>query len=81
MLITCLGSEIFYFLDTNGRFLRNFNTTANAKLTYADVDQTGRVIAIAMNLKKYSCFSKTKIIFKETTIKRGINILSKFKFI
>ena len=56
MLITCLDSENFYFLDTNGRFLRNFSTTTNAKLTYAGIDQTGRVVAIAMNLKKIFMF-------------------------
>jgi len=56
MLTTCLNSQSIYIYSSNGTYTRSFNTTDNARLTYAGLDQTGRVIAIAMNLNRIFMF-------------------------
>ena len=56
ILITCNLLPYLYLYQPNGTLFKTFNSIANAQLTFAGVDQTGRVMAVAMNLNKIFMF-------------------------
>ncbi len=56
ILITCNLLPYLYAYQTNGTLFNKFNTQTSSQLTFAGVDQIGRIIAVAMNLKKIFMF-------------------------